>query len=140
MVEIFTDGSSSAHGKGTATGWAYIIVKDGQPRYSGHGGDPVGTNNTAELKAAIQGLTAVSRIYDELVVDGEEVVLVSDSRYVLGMASGQYSATTNLEQVGVLRALFARLCTSGRWVRGHAGNTWNERCDSLAGRGRKSVP
>lgn len=136
-VEIFTDGSSSP--KRAATGWAWIIVVDDQIRYSNHGGEAGGTNNTAELMAAIEGLAALEKVYD-IVADKSSVTLVSDSRYVLGMATGRYAATKNFELITRLKDLYSRLCTETRWVRGHSGNPFNERCDSLAKKGRNSVP
>lgn len=133
MVELYSDGSSTPGGG--ATGWAWVMVRDGKIAHSDHGGDPVGTNNTAELKAAIQGLKAVGRIF-QTVRDGEEVVLVSDSRYVLSMARGIWSAATNLEQIQELRNLYNKYCTGTRWVRGHSGDPMNERCDRLAKKAR----
>lgn len=136
-VEIYTDGSSSP--KRGDSGWAWIIAVDGVIRYSDHGGSREGTNNTAELMAAIQGLAALEKVFNALVGPGSTVTLVSDSRYVLGMATGRHAPLVNLDLISRLRGLYDRLCTDARWVRGHSGNPYNERCDSLAKKGRDSA-
>lgn len=133
MLELYTDGSSSPGGG--ATGWAWVIVRDGKVAYADYGGAQTGTNNTAELTAAIEGLKAVGRIFQSL-PDGSQVVLISDSRYVLNMARGKWSAAANLELIEQLQSLYKKYCTSTRWVRGHSGDPMNERCDRLAKKGR----
>lgn len=138
IIEIYCDGSSSPKTKG-ATGWAYVIVKDAKPLHVDFGGAPGGTNNTAEMQAAIEGLTALEKVYDDVVGTGDSIVLVSDSRYTLGMASQRLAAAANLELVEKLRKLFSRLCTETRWVKGHNGDPFNEICDRLAKKGRDAV-
>lgn len=64
---------------------------------------------------------------------GETVELVSDSQYSLGMASGGYTPTKNLELAGLARKLAITLeIERFRWVKGHRGDEFNERCDGLA--------
>lgn len=136
MIEIYTDGSSTP--KGGPTGWAWVMVRDGKIIHADHGGTRTGTNNTAEVTAAIQGLKAVAKIFQTL-TGREEVTLISDSRYVLRMATGQYSPSTNFELIDNLKALYKNYCTGTRWVRGHAGDPMNERCDRLAKKARLAV-
>jgi ribonuclease HI len=136
-IEIYTDGSSSP--KRGGTGWAWVLTVDGQVRYADYGGSREGTNNTAELTAAIEGLLALEKVFQDLVSVGDTVTLVSDSRYVLGMATGRHSPIKNLELIERLKGLYSRLCTDTRWVRGHSGDPFNERCDRLAKKGRDSV-
>lgn len=117
-----------------------------------YGGDPCTTNNKMELTAAIRGLQALSTMY---VPRRELVELVADSQYTLGMASGRMSPgmgkdgrPTNGELVARLQKLAQEWLGKApdgrpltRWVPGHAGDTWNERADSLAKRGkRESTP
>jgi ribonuclease HI len=96
-----------------------------------------GTNQVAELTAAIEGLTRVPA--------GAAVELVSDSQYVLkglsewrggwerrGFRNSKGEPVANL---GLWKRLFAladarRVAT--RWVRGHNGDVHNERADALA--------
>lgn len=155
MISIYTDGSSHARG-GLPGGWAFVIVRDGFPVVANFGGDPSTTNNRMELTGAIKGLeTLDALIREHALLDqppfGQVVELVSDSQYTLGMASGAMSPSMgpdgvrkNGDLVDRIRELADRLLTKGsdgkprtRWVRGHDGDTYNERCDSLAKRGKK---
>lgn len=112
-------------------------------RYKGHrkemsGGFRSTTNNRMELLACVEGLKALKNPC--------EVVLYSDSRYVVnGITKGwakkwqangwKLSKKRKAENVDLWEQLLA-LCEQHdvefRWVRGHAGNPGNERCDQLA--------
>ena len=115
-----------------------MIVKDGKVVESL--GVPIGhaTNNAGELVAALCGLRAALTHAD----DSEEVVLVSDSRYVLSSVfkTEDLSRDAGRPNVEVLKALGkavsdisgkgCRLHT--RWVKGHDRNSGNKMCDKLA--------
>lgn len=135
MISIFTDGSSGAGG-GKPGGWAWVIVRDGKPVATDLGSSPSTTNNIMELTAALEGLKAFCtlKIRGELPADAVE--LVSDSQYVLGCASGEWNPTKNLDLVNGLINLTKLVKPQLRWVRGHTGDVWNERCDSLAHRAK----
>ena len=73
IVEIYTDGAS--RGNPGPGGWGTIL------RFGGHekemsGGFKRTTNNRMELMAVIKGLEALTR-------DGLDVVITSDSKYVV---------------------------------------------------------
>lgn len=136
-VSVYTDGSSSGKGTG-AIGWAYVLVRDGEVVGCDYGGLPDGTNQTAELRAAIKGLLGADNLDG-----GDEIELVSDSKYVLGLASGAHRATKNVELVEQLIEL-AKGVTRLRWVPGHSKEKsldaeMNSRADSLAKRGKAEV-
>lgn len=138
-VEIYTDGACLGN-PGPAAG-AYAIVYQGKAvhsaaRFLGHG-----TNNTAELTAALDGLRFLADRKADL-----RVTLLSDSQQViLGMsawlpnwkargwrnASGKPVVNRGLyEELDALATAFPAL----RWkhVRGHAGHAFNELVDRLA--------
>lgn len=145
MIYVYADGSSTGRSNRPG-GYGWIIVQDGKIRYAGHGGSPHTTNNLMEMEGAFQGLTALVR--SGIRADGELVTLVSDSQYVLGIASGAYTPTKNLEEATALRGLASALSIRTQWVRGHSllqGTDWkqydqhvlmNERCDQLARLGK----
>ena len=96
-----------------------------------------GTNQIAELTAAVEGLTRVPA--------GAEVELVSDSQYVLkglmewrigwerkGFRNSKGERVANLELWKRLFAVADARRVSTRWVRGHNGDPHNERADALA--------
>lgn len=133
MISIFADGSSSG-ARGGAGGYGWCITKGDEVLAWGYGGSPWTTNNLQELEGCIQGLEALLHL--ELHLVGEPIELVSDSQYALGMASGEYNPTTNLEQVEKLLSLVQKAKPRLRWVRGHVGNKYNEVCDTLAKQGK----
>jgi ribonuclease HI len=133
MISIYSDGSSSGR-LGGAGGYGWVIVKNDQVLAWSYGGSPLTTNNLMEMEGAIQGLEAVL----ELGLNGsnEPLELVSDSRYCLGMASGEYTATKNFAETAKLHELAKKVGCRFRWVPGHQGNKYNEICDQLAKQGK----
>ena len=131
-VTIYTDGACRGN---PGPGGFGVILEYGAARRELSGGEPLTTNNRMELRAAIEGLSALR--------EPCEVTLYSDSRYLvdavtLGWAeSWQRSAWKNgkaknpdlweqlLSLLSVHRVTFS-------WVRGHHGHPENERCDALA--------
>jgi ribonuclease HI len=134
MISVYADGSSTGRSNEPG-GWAYVILKDGFEVLSDYGGSPSATNNTMELSGAIEGLKAL--INSGLAGPEDKVELVCDSRYVLGLASGEYKPKKNVALACEVRRLYIKAKATTRWVRGHEGNTYNERCDVLAKRGKE---
>lgn len=132
-ISVYSDGSSCGRKLG-AGGWGWIVVKDNEEILAcGYGGESVATNNQMELEAAIQGLNYV--IFRDLHI-GNEIELVSDSQYVLGLADGSYSPKKNLSRAMELRAAVQKTWAQMRWVKGHSGNVGNELCDRLSKYGK----
>lgn len=133
----YTDGACAPSNPGPAGWGAVVVAPDGRTEADHFGYIGHGTNQIAELTAAIEGLT--------LVPEGAAVELVSDSQYVLkglsewragwerkGFRNSKGEPVANL---GLWKRLFAvadaRQVTV-RWVRGHNGDPYNERADALA--------
>ena len=132
-VTIYTDGGCEPNpGLG---GWAAILIHEKQSKEIS-GASPGSTNNRMELTAVIRALEALKKPCD--------VEIHSDSQYVVnGMSSWIHTwKKKNWQRAGkpVLNAdLWQQLDElAGRhrirwiWVRGHAGDHYNERCDELA--------
>jgi ribonuclease HI len=136
MISVYADGSSG-QGGGKPGGWAFVVVVDDFVVHCDYGGDVLTTNNVMELTGCIRGLEAV--VASGLQSLGHIIELVSDSQYALGMASGLWNATKNVALVEQLKKLVADNGVRLRWVRGHNGDVWNERCDSLAALGKKEA-
>lgn len=134
MISVYSDGSSTGRSNQPG-GWAFIIVKNGNVLHSEYGGSSSTTNNIMELTGAIQGLKAL--INKGLLDDGEQAELVSDSQYVLGLASGDYSPKKNVGLATELRRLAMRTNVALRWVKGHSNDLHNEQCDVLAKKGKE---
>lgn len=134
-VEIYTDGACEPNpGPG---GYAAVMLHP-KKRKEISGGFRKTTNNRMELMAAIKGLELLSRPCS--------VKLYSDSQYVVKGITQGWAANwkkkdwwrTNKERAENFD-LWDRLLTlcqthevTFQWVRGHAGNVENERCDRLS--------
>jgi ribonuclease HI len=142
LLEVFSDGSATTGDK--PGGYGFVICISGVKVAEGSGHIPKATNNVAEITAAIAGLEYIST--HDIPGVGEldtvlEIVLVSDSKLVLGYATGEYQckAMHLLPLMLRLRKVYRQLNATTRWVRGHTGDEHNERCDVLAKAAREQV-
>lgn len=135
-VELYTDGACSGNpGPG---GWAYILrhAASGAEREAS-GGEAQTTNNRMELKAVIEGLTALKR--------RSSVDLYSDSQYVLkglkewmeswkrrGWKTADKKPVKNQDLWEQLDELKGGHEIRFHWIKGHNEHPENERCDELA--------
>lgn len=136
MISVYADGSSSGRSDEPG-GYGWVITINGHPRAAGYGGHASTTNNRMEMQGILAGLQALK--VSGLHLDGVPIEVVSDSQYALGVASGRYSPTKNLDIADPLKALCRELRVRFRWVRGHNKEPYNERCDSLAKMGKIEV-
>ena len=134
---IFTDGSCLRNPGGPG-GWA-MVAKDmatGQVTERS-AGEPSTTNNRMELTAAIEALRYAP--------EGTRVALYTDSQYLKngitkwvagwkrrGWRKADGQPVLNQELWMELDRLYAAHAVDFHWVKGHAGNPLNERCDTLA--------
>ena len=142
---IYTDGGANPN---PGPGGYGVVLRYQAQKEECSGGFRLTTNNRMELLACIVGLETLSQKSD--------VILFSDSRYVVnaiqkGWAKNWQKKAWRTKE-GSLRTnhdLWARLLTlyekhevEFRWVKGHAGNMGNERCDQLASQmaRRKNLP
>ena len=133
-VTIYTDGACSGNpGPG---GWA-AILKFGPHEKELSGGEAQTTNNRMELLGAINGLQALK---EPCAVD-----LFTDSQYLanainLGWLEGwkkknwkrKDGALKNVDLWQTLDGLLQIHTVTFHWVKGHAENEYNNRCDALA--------
>lgn len=134
-LEIYTDGACEPN---PGPGGFGVVLSHPRKRMESSGGFRLTTNNRMEIYAAIRGL--------ELLKKPCKVRLYSDSQYLVNaMMQGWVAAwkkrdwwRTNKERA-VNADLWQRLlllCEAHqvefRWIKGHAGNQENERCDQLS--------
>lgn len=139
-IEIYTDGSATTADK--PGGWAYVFVIDGKKHAECAGHMAGASNNDAEMEAAIQGLAAALKyINTEGLGSGLDVTLCSDSELIIGWTNGRYrfKQQNKIKKYEQLQFLAKRLNVKTRWVKGHAGDEHNERCDKLANAARRGV-
>ena len=136
-VHIYTDGACSGNpGNG---GYGIVMEWVGRPyKKEFSQGYIKTTNNRMELLATILALKEVS--------PGSSVLLHTDSQYVVnGITRGwarrwrannwmrnKLDRAENSDLWEQLLILCDRLTVQFKWVKGHAGNKENERCDDLA--------
>ena len=135
VVDIYTDGSCSGNpGPG---GWGAILMYKGLEKEIS-GGDRHTTNNKMELTAAIEGLKALK--------EPCRVKLYSDSKYLIdgitkdwarswrakGWKKSDGKPALNVDLWEQILELDEYHEIEYIWVKGHAGNPYNERCDRLA--------
>ena len=134
-VVMYTDGA--CHGNPGKGGYGVVLLH-GERRKELSGGFRRTTNNRMELMACIAGLEALKTRC--------AVTLYSDSKYVVDainqgwaknwQAKGWMRTRTEAAKNPDLWRRLLALCNEQqvefRWVRGHAGNPENERCDQLS--------
>jgi ribonuclease HI len=139
QVTIYTDGACSGNpGPG---GWGAILRFKGATTLHERelsGGEAHTTNNRMELTAAISAL--------ELLTQPCEITLYSDSRYVVDGVEKNWAVTWRRKgwrkadgKPALNSDLWERLLNllethkvKFQWVKGHADNAFNQRCDELA--------
>ena len=142
-IETYSDGSATTADK--EGGWGAVIVIDGVLHKELAGHLDKATNNDAELVAAIKGLDYVleylASFQGSFPMEDLEVSLVSDSEIVLNWANGTYKfkQQDKMPLYDSLIRLVRKMKVKTRWVRGHNGDVWNERCDKLANNARKGI-
>ena len=134
-VTIYTDGACSGNpGPG---GWG-AILRYGARELELSGGAAETTNNRMELTAVIE---ALRRLKEPCAVE-----LYSDSKYVVdalslgwarswrakGWIKSDKKPALNADLWETLLTLCERHELRRRWVKGHAENEYNNRCDALA--------
>ena len=127
---VYADGSCIGNpGPG---GWG-LVVRDPDGRVTEiNGHDPSTTNNRMELMAAIEGLRATE--------PGAEVILRSDSQYVVNSMNLHYKRNKNHDLWDQLDAETAARRVRFEWVRGHGTDQINNRADELALMGANGKP
>lgn len=135
QVSIYTDGACSGNpGPG---GWGAILCYKGTEKEIS-GAEKETTNNRMELTAVIEALKCLK--------EACEIELWSDSKYVIdglekgwaeswrknGWRKSDRKPALNPDLWDVLLNLTAEHEIRYHWVKGHAENELNNRCDALA--------
>lgn len=131
MIVLYTDGAAKGN---PGPGGYGAVLKFGKHRKELSEGFRLTTNNRMELLAVIKGLEAIKS-------DEHKISVYSDSKYVVdainkGWLSSwikkNYKGKKNVDLWQRLFPLLKKHQVSFIWVKGHAGNVENERCDVLA--------
>ncbi len=137
MIKIYIDGACSNNpGIG---GWGVVILENDNDPIFLKGGENETTNNRMELTATIKALQHFK--------SSEELTLVTDSKYVKdgiqswianwkknGWKTTSKKPVKNKELWLELDSEISKHNINWEWVKGHAGDTYNEKADFLARR------
>ncbi len=134
-IEIYTDGACS--GNPGIGGWGAVIIVKKNQTINLFGGSKETTNNQMELMAAIEGLKYISK--------PSKVKIFTDSKYVKdginswiinwkknGWKTSSKQDVKNKELWIELDSQIAKHQIEWEWIKGHAGNKYNEEADVLA--------
>lgn len=135
-IDVYTDGG--CHGNPGPGAWAFVVQATDFTEQSGS--ELRTTNNRMELQAVIEALRHIVRQdYADRAVN-----IHTDSQYVRngittwiqswlqnGWKTAARKPVKNQDLWVRLHELDELVHPTWKWVRGHAGNTLNERCDQL---------
>ena len=135
MIKVYTDGACS--GNPGIGGWGVVILLNKDAPTLLHGGEPQTTNNRMELTAAIKALNYFTK--------SESIKIITDSKYVKegiekwiinwkknGWKTASKKPVKNKELWIELDKQIVKHNITWEWVKGHAGEIYNEKADYLA--------
>ena len=131
MITIYSDGA--AKGNPGPGGYGVVLKFQGHRKELSQG-YKLTTNNLMELLAVITGLEAIKK-------DGWDVLIYSDSKYVVDAVEKGwiwqwekkgFKKKKNIDLWKRFIPLYKKHKVKFKWLKGHAGNPENERCDYLA--------
>jgi ribonuclease HI len=141
LVEIWTDGGCKPNpGPG---GWA-AILRFGTVERELSGADAATTNNRMELTAAAEALEALTRPCTVALHTDSEYLRNGITRWTTGWVRKNWRSASgdpvaNIDLWKRILAAAQRHEIDWRWVRGHSGDTMNERADVLATEARTKL-
>ncbi|EFI35606.1 ribonuclease H [Desulfonatronospira thiodismutans ASO3-1] len=142
VVDIYTDGACLGN---PGPGGYAAILKWGDLEKEISQGTPGTTNNRMELMAVLEGLKALKypcrvRIH----TDSQYIARAINEKWLEkwqrnGWKTAQKEDVKNRDLWEELAALLQEHKVEFKWVRGHSGHEYNERCDSLARQAAQAV-
>lgn len=131
MITIYTDGSALGN---PGPGGYGIVLMAGQHFKEVSQGYRHTTNNRMELLAVIVALEMLKK-------PNSDVIIYSDSKYVVdsitkgwvfGWQKKGFKGKKNVDLWQRFLRIYPKHKVRFQWVKGHADNPYNERCDRLA--------
>jgi ribonuclease HI len=131
MISIYTDGASRGN---PGPGGYGIVMLAGQHRKEMSEGFRLTTNNRMELMSVIVALETIKK-------EGNHVTVFSDSKYVVdsvelkwvfGWQKKGFKGKKNEDLWRRFLLIYPKHHIKFVWVKGHASNKENNRCDELA--------
>lgn len=129
-VIIYTDGAAKGNpGNG---GYGTVLIAGGHIKKLSQG-YTLTTNNRMELLAVIAGLEALNRKCNvKIFSDSKYVVDSVEKGWVFGWLKKGFKGKKNPDLWRRFLTVYKEHNVKLNWVKGHAGNKYNEICDQLA--------
>lgn len=130
MIQIYTDGACSPNpGVG---GWG-AIIKTPTNEYSISGYNGNSTNQRMELKSVIEAFKTLNTLVPGHITNNEKIEVYSDSQYVISTLTKFWRRNANIDLWNELDVQIRNFTNiEWIWVKGHASNEYNNKCDRLA--------
>ena len=130
-VIVYTDGSAKGN---PGRGGYGVVLLSGKHRKELSCGYRLTTNNRMELLAVIVALESLTKSSETVVVysDSKYVVDAVEKKWVFGWETKNFNKKKNPDLWIRFLKIYRKHNVSFSWVKGHANNIENERCDFLA--------
>lgn len=131
QLTIYTDGAARGNpgpgGYGAVLHWGATIKEISQ-------GYKHTTNNRMELMAVIAALQLLKRDNLEITIYTDSAYIVNsvEKKWVFGWEKKNYAGKKNADLWQAFLKCYRKNKIRFVWVKGHADNKWNNRCDILA--------
>lgn len=130
-IELYTDGAASGN---PGPGGFGVVLLFGKFRKEISGGFRLTTNNRMELLAVIVGLESITNkdIKVKIYSDSKYVVDAINLKWVFGWRQKGFEKKANPDLWQRFLKVYDIKKHEFHWVKGHANNKENNRCDELA--------
>jgi len=130
-VTIYTDGAAKGN---PGRGGYGVVLMSGQHKKELSQGFEHTTNNRMELLSVIVGLESLTKADCHVTIysDSKYVVDSVEKKWVFGWQKKGFKGKKNIDLCKRFLLIYPKHKVKFVWVKGHAGNVMNERCDVLA--------
>lgn len=131
FIELYTDGAASGN---PGPGGYGIVLKFGNKRKEMHEGFKHTTNNRMELLAVIVGLESIKNkeLPVKIYSDSKYVVDAINQKWLQNWIKINFKNKANVDLWLRFLKIYNPRLHHFHWVKGHASNVENNRCDELA--------
>jgi len=131
VITVYTDGSALGN---PGPGGFGIVLMSGHFRKEVSAGYRLTTNNRMELMSVIVALEMLKNPGCEVTIysDSKYVVESVEKRWVFGWVKKGFAGKKNADLWRRFLAIYPNHKVKFVWIKGHANNVENERCDRLA--------
>ena len=129
-ITIYTDGAA----KGNPGNGGYgVVMMSGKYQKELSEGYRLTTNNRMELLSVIVALETIKKPAEvQIFSDSKYVVDAVEKGWVFGWQKKGFKGKKNIDLWQRFLLIYPKHKIKLNWVKGHAGNLYNERCDTLA--------